>query len=86
MRKWTKWMDMLNEDVYRRLGNCRSIKSDIAKMVDAKWAWYRETGKDKKGFTREDALISILELLDSNGQYDLTDLSEEEYNELMQGY
>lgn len=83
MRSWT---DKLGDEVYGRLVICRNIKGDIRKMVDAKWAWYRETGKDKKGFTRDDALLSILELLNSNGQYDLTDLSEEEYNELMLGY
>ena len=75
-----RWTDTLQESVYMRLCECRSRKSDIEMLVNAKWLYYKEIGKDKEGFTKEDALISILEHLDCNSQY--FDLTEEEYNDL----
>ena len=76
-----KWTDYLNPDVSERLRNCVSRTSDIPALVDAKWRSYKEMGKDKEGFTREDALVSVLELLDSNG-FD-ADLTIEEYNDIV---
>lgn len=75
-----KWTDYLNEEVYIRLCNCTTIKSDIKALVNAKWLSYKERGKDKEGYTKKDALINILELLDCNGKY--FDITEDEYNEL----
>jgi len=75
-----KWINVLPEDVYRRLCACHTRKSDIKTLVDAKWSYYKETGKDKIGFTKEDALISVLELLDCNS-IDV-DITKDEYNEL----
>ena len=76
-----KWTDKLSNDVYERLCNCMTKKSDIQELVNAEWLLYKEIGKDKKGFTKEDALISILELLDYNNLY--IDLTEEEYDNLI---
>lgn len=74
-----RWTDYLNEDVYIRLLNCRSIKSDIPWLVNAKWRSLKEAGKDKDDFTKEDALVAVLELLDENScSFDLT---QDEYNE-----
>lgn len=75
-----KWTDKLDDEVYNRLGNCRSRKSDIEPLVDAKWSWMKETGKDDRGLTKEDALVSVLELLESNSC--TFDLSLDEYNSL----
>lgn len=74
------WHELLNADVGRRLEMCISHRSDIPFLVNAKWSFMKERGKDKEGFTKEDALISILELLDCNGQY--FDLTKDEYDEL----
>ena len=74
------WTSYLSNEVSDRLGNCTTIKSDIKELVDAKWRSYKENGKDQRGYTKEDALISILEMLDCNSCY--FDLSKEEYNEL----
>ena len=71
--------DRLPSEVYERLCACRNVKSDIPIMVNAKWQIMKERGLDAKGYTKEDALISILELLDANSQY--YDLTEDEYNE-----
>lgn len=75
-----KWAERLPEAVYMRLCNCKTKKEDIQKLVDAKWGTYKEEGKEKRGFTKEDALIAILELLDCNSI--IIDLTEDEYNEL----
>ena len=75
-----KWTDNLPSEVYRRLCACRTKKSDLPMLVDAKWGWLKATGKADR-FTKEDALISILELLDCNC-VDI-DLTADEYSELI---
>lgn len=75
------WTDHLENDVATRLANCNSLKIDIIPLTDAKWAAMKEAGKDKQGFTKEDALVAVLELLDSNGQ--CFDLTTDEYNEII---
>lgn len=78
--------DLLREkypDVYRRLCECHNIKEDIQHLVDVRWMWMKSKGKDKQGFTKEDALVDILEWLDCNGQYQLADLTFDEYEELI---
>lgn len=77
------WTEYLDSDVYQRLANCKSRKSDIEKLVDAKRAYMKKQGKDKENFTKEDSLVSVLELLDSNGQF--IDLTKDEYDELKEG-
>ena len=74
------WMNRLPGDVLNRLAACHTIRKDLPILVGAKWYAMKEAGKDKSGFTREDALISVLELCDANGRY--FDLSREEYDEL----
>lgn len=76
------WTDNLPGDVRMRLYECRSRRGDIPTLVDVKWAYMKEAGKDREGYTKEDALVSILDLLDSNGQWVLADLSRDEYDAL----
>ena len=71
------WMARLSNDVYNRLCNCRTIKADLPQLVNAKYAAYR----DNKRYTKEDALVEVLELLDENGVS--IDLTIEEYNDLI---
>ena len=75
------WTDLLPADVSRRLSDCKNTKEDIAVLVNARWRWLQDREKDKEGFTKEDALIYI-ELLYSNNQWQLADLTREEYDEL----
>lgn len=77
-----KWTDRLKSGVLERLENCRSRKNDIPDLVNAKWAFFKQKGKEKEGFTKEDALVSVLELLDCNGQDFVANLTVDEYNEL----
>ncbi len=74
------WTDNLDGEVLTRLCNCRSRKSDIEPLVNAKWLSMVEAGKDKRGFTKEDALVDVMDLLDCNGQF--FDLTADEYQEL----
>lgn len=75
-----KWTDNLPNDVYDRLCHCRTIRSDLPALVNAKWLSFVENGKADQGFTKEDALVDILDLLDCNSQY--LDLTREEYESL----
>lgn len=72
-----KWTDLLDQDVYNRLANCKSKKSDILPLAQAKWGFL----KNKPGFQKEDALIAVLELLDCNSCY--IDLTAEDYNNIL---
>lgn len=68
-----KWTDKLESDVYERLCNCCTEKTDILTLTLARWLWMKEQEKYKE-FKKEDALIYVLELLDCNSlNYDLTE-------------
>lgn len=75
-----KWTEKLPAAIYIRLCYCKTRKEDLQTLVNAKWGAYKEEGRDKRGFTKEDALIAILELLEWNSI--TINLTEEEYNEL----
>lgn len=75
------WTDYLSEDVFTRLCECRNTKMDIANLVNARYAWL-QSKEQYKNFTKEDALVYVLELLDCNSQWELTELTEDEYKEL----
>lgn len=72
-----KWTDSLSEFVYQRLANCYSRKADILPLAQARWNFI----KSKEGFTKEDALIDVLELLDCNGCW--FDLTNEEFEGIL---
>ena len=81
------WIDKLPQDIRERLANCTSIKSDIEALVNIKYAFMlfdrvgdALTGRDAQRFTKEDVLVSVLELLDANGQ--TFDLTQDEYDSL----
>ena len=76
-----KWTDALPSDVYLRLCECRNIKADLPILVNVRWSWMK-TQEKYEGLSKEDALVFIMELLDANSQWNLVDLTREEYNEL----
>ena len=84
MGKWTEYLKETRSDVYGRLCDCHNTKEDLPALVNSRWEWMKENGKDKEGFTKEDALVQVLEWLDSNNQWQLADLTREEYDELKQ--
>lgn len=69
----------LTDECHMRLCECRSTKEDIPKLVNSVWTWWKENGE---GYTKEDAVIYILELLEANSQWELADLIDDEYNDL----
>ncbi len=71
----------LTSDCYLRLCECRSRKKDIPQLVNSVWLWWKETGKSETR-TKADAVVYIMELLDANSQWELADLSVDEFNEL----
>ena len=78
-----KWTDALPSDVYVRLCDCKSKRSDVPVLVDALWEWYKASGKREEGLTKENALCSVLDLLDSNGIW--VDPTRAEYDEWKKG-
>ena len=82
--KFTELLMEKKPDVYRRLCACANTKEDLPYLVNIRWVWMQSKGKDKQGFTKEDALVQILEWLDCNDQWQLADLTREEYDELKQ--
>lgn len=74
------WLNLLPNDVYYRLCQCETLRDDLTALVSSKWQHYKQTGKAENGYTKEDALVSVLELLDCNGIY--YDLTMDEYNAL----
>ncbi len=75
-----RWTDFMSSDVYERLCACRTIKADLPELVGAMWTAYQKDGKAARGFTKEDALVLVLEILDCNSCF--FDLTKEEYDDL----
>ena len=72
--------EYLSGPVLTRLAECRTIKRDLPELVNAMWRHYKDEKKDLEGFTKEDALVAVLEWLDcNNNDFDLT---REEYDSL----
>ena len=77
-----KFIDMLKPDVYERLCECKNTKEDLPHLVNTRWMWMKSKGNDKEGFTKEDALVDILDWLDSNCQWELANITREEWDAL----
>lgn len=77
----TSWLDYLPHNVYVRLVQCQTTKSDLPVLLDAKWQWAQDTGH-YNGYTKEDILVDILGLLDYNGLDNVTELTMEEWKSL----
>lgn len=75
----TTWTDYLPRNVFNRLASCLTTRGDIPILVWAKWQHAQDTGKST---TKEDCLIDILELLECNGLENVTELTQEEWDEL----
>ena len=60
------WFDYLPYNVRLRLAQCQTTKVDLPILLDAKQQWTQDTGH-YSGYTKEDLLDGILELLDCNG-------------------
>ena len=75
------WFDYLPYNVRLRLAQCQTIKGDLPILLNAKWQWAQDTGH-YNGYTKEDMLADILDLLDCNGLDSVTELTIEEWRNL----
>lgn len=78
----TNWLDYLPYNVRLRLAQCQTTKADLPILLEAKWQWAQDTGR-YSGYTKEDFLVDILDLLDCNELYSVTELTQEEWNNLV---
>lgn len=82
----SQWTNSIPLDVYMRLCDCQTTKEDLPILVKAKWSHTDKEpthGAFKGPYTKEDALIDILEMLDCNGLDNVTELTQEEWEELV---
>ena len=79
--KAISWLDYLPYNVRLRLAQCQTTKGDLSILLDAKWQWAQDTDH-YSGYTKEDLLDDILELLDCNGLDDVIVLTMEEWRNL----
>ena len=77
------WFDYLHYNVHLRLAQCQTTKGDLLILLDTKWQWAQDTGH-YNGCIKEDVLADILDLLDSNGRYAVTELTIEEWINLVE--
>ena len=70
------WINNLPEDVAERLGQCETTRQDLPILIDSRWNF----GNDS---TKEEAAEYIFELMEANGLYEITELTETEYQRIM---
>ena len=69
-------------NVHMRLAQRQTTKGDLPILLDAKWRQAPDTGH-YNGYTKEDILADILNLLDCNGLNSVTELTIEEWRNLV---
>lgn len=74
----SQWGDSLPDDVWNRLCHCRSRKEDVLPLAQAKWQYIKNKNRE---YTKEDALVCVIEHLDCNGQD--FELTREEWNDIL---
>ena len=76
------WLDYLLYNVYMRLAQCQTIKADLPILLNSRCRWVQDTGR-YNGYIKEDILADILNLLDSNGLGNVTELTMDEWKNLI---
>ena len=82
MKYVTTWTDYLPYSVLLRLTQCQTAKSDSPILLDAKCQQAQDTGHCR-GYTKDDILADILDLLNCNGLDNVTELTMEEWRNLI---
>ena len=72
----------MHDEVYCRWLYCETIKSGLPILLDAKWRWAQDKGH-YSGYTKGDMLADILGILDRNCLYNVTELTIEEWMNLV---
>ena len=76
------WTDYLPHNVYMRLAQCQTNKRDLPILLNAKWQWAQDIGR-YSGYTKEDILADILDLLNCNDLDGVIKLTIEEWRNLI---
>lgn len=77
-----EWTYYLPYEVYLRLFECRTIKEDLLVLLHAKWQWAQDRGR-YNNYTKADFLDEILNLLDCNDLCEITEMTLEEWRDLV---
>lgn len=80
--KVTSQLDYLPYNVRLHFVQCQTTKGDLLILLNAKWQWAQDTGH-YNGYTKDDILADILDLLDCNGLGSVTELTMEEWRNLV---
>lgn len=75
-------LDYLPYNVHVRLAQCQITKGDLSVLLDTKWQWTQDMGH-YNGYTKEDMLADILDLLDCNGLDSVAWFTMEEWSNLV---
>lgn len=73
---WRSELETKDYLCYIRLCECRNTRGDMIKMAKLMY-------KYNKWAEPEDCLIRMMEWLDMNSQWEITDLTKEEFNEAL---
>ena len=80
--KTVSWIDYLPYNVRLRLTHCQTTKADLPILLNSRCRWAQDTGR-YNGYKKEDILADILDLLDCNGLENVTELTVEEWRNLV---
>lgn len=69
-------------EVYLRLIECRTIKEYMHILLHSKWQWAQDTGQ-YNNYIKADFLEEVLNLLDCNGPYEITEMTLKEWKDLV---
>jgi len=73
---WRSELESENYLCYIRLCECRNRQEDVITMAKLMY-------KHNKWSTPEDCLIRMLEWVDMNGQYNIADLTQKQFNDAL---
>lgn len=79
------WDQYISQDVLDRLSDCRSRRSDLPILRDAIWQYIQDNNAQDE-WSLEDAAVLALEWVgDWNNQYNVTDITDEQYTRFING-
>ena len=74
---WRSELESKNYLCYIRLCECRNTQKDIITMATLMYKY------NKEKFNPEDCLIRMLEWVDMNGQWEIADLTQKQFNDAL---
>ncbi len=74
---WRSELESVDYLCYIRLCECRNVQSDVVKMAKLMYKY------NKEKFDPVDCLIRMLEWMDMNGQWEIADLTQKQFNDAL---